>query len=75
MDTSAKNQYIGITNTMQGLKNIYLLRDGARCKKLRVQVSIKIKKGKICDEFLFPSQKKLGVHVHPVHPLRRHPWF
>ena len=24
MDTSAKNQYIGITNTMQGLKNIYL---------------------------------------------------
>ena len=25
MDTLAKNHYIGITNTMQGLKNIYLL--------------------------------------------------
>ena len=30
-------------------------------------------KGKISEDFLVPSSKKLGVRMHPVHPLFRHP--
>jgi len=33
-------------------------------------VASKSKKGKISEEFLFPSPNKLGVHVHPQF---RHP--
>ena len=38
-------------------------RDGSRCQKLGVHGSMNFKKGKILEEFLFPSPKKLGVHT------------
>ena len=50
-------------------------RDGSRCQKLGVHGSMNFKKGKILEEFLFPSPKKLGVHMHSVHPQFRHPWY
>ena len=36
-------------------------------------VVLRSNKGKISEDFLVPSPKKLGVHVHPVYPLFRHP--